>query len=114
LDLGLHRQRYVGIGSDFGAVLGGEFARIDMKRFRPVVNDKEKEDADEQIKSQRVHITHTAPSQELLSQMPGTHNQPSDRCKKLRVPIQEGIKNIGNDMTNGTAVVDRGLSALGA
>ncbi len=85
-----------------------------MNRFRPVVNNKEKENADEQIKSQRMHVTHTATGQELVSQMPGTRYQPSDRCKKLRVPIQKGIENIDNDVAKGAAVIDGGLSALGA
>src|SRR5438045_9777907 len=85
-----------------------------MKRFCPVVDDKEEENADEQIKSQRMHVTHTATSQELVSQMPGTRDQPSDRCKKLRVPIQEGIENVDNNVAKGAAVIDGSLSALRA
>src|SRR5437764_13635720 len=61
-----------------------------------------------------MHVTHTATSQELVSQMPGTRNQPSDRCKKLRVPIQEGIENIDNNVAKGAAVIDGSLSALSA
>src|SRR5207237_3250713 len=105
-DAGLHRRRYVRIvelSGNIGAVVGREFAWIGMNRFRPVVDDKEKENADEQVKSQRMHVTHTATSQELVSQMPGTRNQPSDRCKKLRFKIQEGIKSSNNDMAKGTA-----------
>src|SRR4029077_16806039 len=83
-----------------------------MNRFRPVVNNKEKENADEQIKSQRMHVTHPATGQELVSQMPGARNQPSDRCKKLRFKIQEGIKSIDNDMAKGAAIIHRVLSAL--
>src|SRR6184192_1234251 len=61
-----------------------------------------------------MHVTHTATNQELVSQMPGTHDQPSDRCKKLRVPIQEGIENVDNDMAKGASVIDGSLSALRA
>src|SRR5207253_10780273 len=89
-DAGVRLRRYIfllEISGNFGAVVRGELAWIGMNRFRPVVDNKEKENADEQIKSQRMHVTHTAPSQELVSQMPGTRNQPSDRGKKLRVPI---------------------------
>src|SRR6266513_3016799 len=83
-----------------------------MTRFRPVVNNKEKENDNEQVKSQRMHVTHPATGQELVSQMPGTRNQPYDRCKKLRVPIQKGIENIDNDMAKGAAIIHRVLSAL--
>src|SRR5207302_5904877 len=61
-----------------------------------------------------MHVTHTATNQELVSQMPGTRDQPSDRCKKLRVPIQERIENIDNDVAKGAAVIDGGLAALRA
>jgi len=114
-DTGLRLRRYVflvEISGNFGAVTSGEFARIGMNRFRPVVDDKEKENADEQIKSQRMHVTHPATSQELVSQMPGTRNQPSDRCKKLRFKIQEGIKGIDNDMAKGAPIIDRRLAAV--
>src|SRR5437016_7160053 len=85
-----------------------------MNRFRPVVDNKEKENADEQIKSQRMHVTHTATSQELVSQTPRTRDQPSDRGKKLRLQIQERIENISNDVAKGAAIIHRVLAALGA
>src|SRR5207253_6062684 len=61
-----------------------------------------------------MHVTHTATSQEFVSQMPGTRGQPSDRCKKLRVPIQEGIENVDNNVAKGATVIDGGLPALRA
>src|SRR5207248_11242193 len=106
-DAGLHHRwyvRFVELSGNIGAVVGREFAWIGMNRFRPVVNNKEKENADEQIKSQRMHVTHPATSQELVSQMPGTRNQPSDRCQKLRFKIQEGIKGIEHDLAKGAPI----------
>jgi hypothetical protein len=83
-----------------------------MNRFRPVVDDKEKEDADEQINSQRMHITHTATGQELVSQMPGTRDEPCNGREELRVPIQERIEDIADDVAKGAAVIYRMLAAL--
>src|SRR5207253_11402966 len=91
-DAGLHRRWYVRIvelSGNIGAVVGREFAWIGMNRFRPVVDNKEKENGDEQIKSQRMHVGHPATGQGLVGQMPGTRNQQPDRGKKLRVPIQK-------------------------
>src|SRR5439155_13181995 len=85
-----------------------------MKPFCPIIHGKEKENAGQQIKPQRMHITHAMPGEKLICQFPWTNEEEADCCKKLRVPIQELIEEVGKDVAKRTAVIDSWLATLRA
>jgi hypothetical protein len=61
-----------------------------------------------------VHVTHAMAGDKFICQAPGLCDQQRDRREKLRVPIQEFIENIDEDMPEGTAIIDGRLPALPA
>ena len=82
-----------------------------MKPSCPVIHGKEKENAGEKIKSQRVHITHPMSGEEFIGKSPRTNEKQADRGEKLRVPIKELIEKIGKHVPERAAVIDCRLPA---
>src|SRR6266516_4327814 len=78
--------------SNLGAIFRRKIYRIEVGRLDRVVDCKEKQNACEKIKSQRMHITHAMTREKLVRQFPWTNYEKSDRCEKLRVPIQKLIE----------------------
>lgn len=85
-----------------------------MKRFRPVIDCKEKENACEKIKSQRMHITHAMTGEKLICQFPRANDEEAERSEKLRVPIQELIEKVDDHIPERAAIIDCWLAALRA
>src|SRR5206468_3157669 len=52
--------------------------------------------------------------EELVCQSPRLQDKKCNCGEKFRVPIQEGLEYIPNDMPEGATVIDRGLPALDA
>src|SRR5882724_12848811 len=77
-------------------------------------HSEEKQDTGQQIQPKGMQITDAAAGQKFVCQKPGPRNQPSDCGKELRVPIKKGIENIDDDVAEGAAIIDGGLSALRA
>src|SRR6266849_5006479 len=85
-----------------------------MKPSCPVIHGKEKENAGEKIKSQRVRITHPMSGEEFIGQSPRTNEKEANRREKLGVPIQELIEEIGKHVPERTAIIDCRLATLRA
>ena len=77
---------------NLGAIFRRKIYRIEVSRLDRVVDCKEKENACEKIKSQRMHIPHAMPGEKLVRQFPRAGEEEANRCKKLRVPIKEFIE----------------------
>ena len=105
---------FLQIRFEFRAIFWTEFARFEMKSFNPVIHSEEEENAGEQIKPKRVHITHATSCDKFICQTPRFHDQQRDRCKELRVPVQKRIENIDNYVAERPPVIDRRLPALSA
>jgi len=73
-----------------------------MNRFRPVADDKERENADEQIKSHGRMQRTRRPARNWLVKMPGTQSAIRS-LQKTGFKIQEGTKSIDNDMAKASA-----------
>src|SRR5947208_14792000 len=61
-----------------------------------------------------MEITNTFAREELVGQLPRLDDEDADIGKKFRIPVQERIENIDNDMSKRAAIIDRRLPALGA
>src|SRR6266581_3619779 len=59
-------------------------------------------------------MTNAFALKKLICEAPRSCNEQADGAQNFRVPVYELIENIENDMTEGTAVIDRGLPALRA
>src|SRR6266516_1047036 len=59
-------------------------------------------------------VTNAFALKKLICEAPRSCNEQADGAQNFRVPVYELIENIENDMTEGTAVIDRGLPALRA
>ena len=85
-----------------------------MKPFCPIIHGKEKENAGQQIKPQRIHITHAMPGEKLIRQFPWANEEEAYCCEKLRVPIQKLVEKIGDYMPERTPIINCRLAALRA
>ena len=52
--------------------------------------------------------------EKLIGQLPRFEDKERDCGEKLRIPIQERVKHIGDNVAEGAAVIDGGLPALPA
>ena len=59
-------------------------------------------------------VTNAFALKKLICEAPRSCNEQADGAQNFRVPVYELIENIENDMTEGTAVIDRGLPTLRA
>src|SRR5206468_5349848 len=66
---------------NLGAIFRRKIYRIEVGRLDRVVDCKEKQNACEKIKSQRMHITHAMTREKLVRQFPWTNYEKSDRCE---------------------------------
>src|SRR5437763_8006139 len=87
---------------------------LKVRRLNAIIRGKEKKNAREKIKSQRIHMTHAMAGEKLIRQFPRTNEKEADRCEKLRIPIQELVEKIGDDMPERSAVIDCRLPAFRA
>src|ERR1700745_1043564 len=85
-----------------------------MRGLDAVSGRKEEQDACEKIESQRMHITHAMPGEKLVREFPRANQEQGDRCKKLRVPIQKFVEQIGNNVPEGAPIIDCRLAAFRA
>src|SRR5438309_9080863 len=60
-----------------------------------------------------MHIADEFAGKKLVSQSPRFKDEERNCGKKFRIPIQERVKHIGDHVAERTAVIDRGLPALG-
>jgi hypothetical protein len=54
------------------------------------------------------------PGEKLVRQFPRTNQEEANRCEKLRVPIQELVEQIRNDVSEGAPIIDCRLAAFRA
>src|SRR5437868_15070108 len=61
-----------------------------------------------------MEIANTFASEKFVGQAPWLDDEQADGREKFRIPVEERIENIDNDMSKRAAIIDRRLSALGA
>jgi hypothetical protein len=74
--------------------------------------DRKKEEAGEDIQSNRMHVTHASSCNELRGQKSRASEYVSGAPEEFTVEMQRPLKRVLNDMPNGAAVIDVMLPAL--
>src|SRR5438034_3705574 len=61
-----------------------------------------------------MHVTDAMAGEKLIRQFPRTSEEENDRCEKLRVPIQELVQKVSDNIPKRAPIIDCRLAALRA
>ena len=73
---------------------------------------EEKNDADEEVKTQGMQETDPASLEELVRQPARAPEEEANASDEFGIPIQKGIEHVNNNVPERPPVIDRGLTAI--
>ena len=91
-----------------------DFARLQTNSSGAVIDDKEKHNAGEEIKPERVQIADAFSGEKFVREFPRLDDEQAESREKFRVPVQKRIEHIDNHVPKGAAIIDGRLAALRA